>query len=243
MVVVKLFAAAAQAAGSREVSGPWAGLTADELLAALLAAHPGLKPLGPSLQMAVNHEYVDGDHRIAEGDEVAVIPPVSGGAGPVMASGEPLYEVTGEPLSADRVAARVVAPEHGAVATFTGTVREWTFGQRTVQLEYEAYPEMAIKEMERIGREIAARWAGSACAIAHRVGSLAIGEASVIIAVATPHRADAFEACRYAIDRLKEIVPIWKKERWEDGEVWVGLQDGRHSKAPDAARRNREGSA
>jgi len=243
MVVVKLFAAAAQAAGNRELRGPWAGLTADGLLAKLLEEYPGLRPLAPSLQMAVNHEYVEGDHRISDGDEVAVIPPVSGGAGPIGHNGEPLYEVTAEPLSADRVAARVLAPEYGAVVTFVGTVREWTFGQRTVLLEYEAYPEMAVKEMERIGDEIASRWPGSACAISHRVGSLAISEASVIIAVATPHRGEAFEACRHAIDRLKQIVPVWKKERWEDGEEWVGLQDGRHSKAPDASARNRTGSA
>lgn len=245
MVSVKLFAAAAQAVGSRELQGDWAGLSARALLEQLQQQYPALTPLAGSLRFAVNEEYVDAHHQIADGDEVALIPPVSGGApdpDATGANGEPLYVVTADPLSADQVAAKVVAPEFGAVVTFVGTVREWTFGQRTVSLEYEAYPQMARREMARIGEEIAAKWPGARCAISHRTGKLGISEASVIIAAATAHRAEAFEACRHAIERLKQIVPVWKKELWEDGESWVGAQDGRHSKAPDAAERNRPAS-
>lgn len=246
MVKVRLFAAAAQAAGQRELTGDWAGMTAGRVVEDLVRQYPGLAPLAPTLALAVNREYVDGDHVLADGDELALIPPVSGGtgaeggtasgpaAGAAEGPGGPLFEVVSTPLSADAVAARVVAPEIGAVVTFVGTVREWTYGRRTVHLEYEAYPEMAVKEMERIAREIRERWPGARVAIAHRVGRLAIGEASVVIAVGTPHRADAFAACRHAIERLKQIVPIWKKEVWEDGEEWVGSQLGPAWTHPEA---------
>ncbi|BDG62069.1 molybdenum cofactor biosynthesis protein MoaE [Caldinitratiruptor microaerophilus] len=219
MVRVRLFAGAAQAAGRRELSGDWAGLTAGEVVQELARQFPSLGPLAPTLALAVNREYVEPDHRLQDGDELALIPPVSGGE-------EALFEVVTHPLSADAVARKVVAPEIGAVVTFVGTVREWTHGRRTVHLEYEAYPEMAVREMERIAREIGERWPGARVAISHRVGRLEIGEASVVIAVGTPHRAGAFDACRYAIDRLKQIVPIWKKEVWENGEAWVGAQSG-----------------
>lgn len=220
MVRVRLFAGAAQAAGQRELSGEWAGFTAGEVVQELVRQFPALGPLAPTLALAVNREYVEADHRLQDGDELALIPPVSGGAG------IPFFEVVTRPLSADAVAGKVVAPEIGAVVTFVGTVREWTYGRRTIRLEYEAYPEMAVQGMERIAREIRERWPGARVAISHRVGRLEIGEASVVIAVGTPHRADAFDACRYAIDRLKQIVPIWKKEVWEDGEEWVGSQLG-----------------
>ncbi len=119
--------------------------------------------------------------------------------------------MTEEPLSADEVASRVTNPYSGATLVFVGTVREWTKGKRTTLLEYEAYPEMAVAQMQVIGREIEQRWPGARTAIVHRVGRLEVTEPSVIIAVATPHRADSFEACRHAIERLKQIVPIWKK--------------------------------
>lgn len=224
MVTVKLFAAAADAAGRRVLEGDWAGLTTEQLMQHLQQEYPGLARLTPVLSIAVNREYAPGDRVLNDGDEVALIPPVSGGAED--GAGRPLFEVTTAPLSADEVAARVTNPHSGATVVFVGTVREWTNGRRTVHLEYEAYAEMAVGQMEQIGREIAERWPGARVAIVHRVGRLAITEASVVIAVATPHRADAFEACRHAIERLKQIVPIWKKEVWEDGEEWVGSQTG-----------------
>lgn len=139
---------------------------------------------------------------------------------------EEKYEITEHSIDVGRVAAKVVAPEHGAVLSFVGTTREWTNGKRTVLLEYEAYRPMALKAMEQIGSEIAARWPGTRCAITHRVGRVGIAEASVVIAVSAPHRNQCYEASRYAIERLKEIVPIWKKEVWEDGSEWIGRQSG-----------------
>jgi MoaE-MoaD fusion protein len=225
MVTVRFFAAAAQAAGCRETRGAWSGMTAAALLALLQEEYPALRSLGAALAVAVNREYSPGETVLQDGDEVALLPPVSGGAGAVP-DGAPLFAVTERPLVADEVAARVTNERSGATLVFLGTVREWTKGRRTVLLEYEAYPEMAEAQMRRIGEEIAARWPGTRTAIVHRVGRLAIGETSVVIATASPHRADSFEACRYAIERLKQIVPIWKKEVWEDGEEWVGSQSG-----------------
>ncbi len=230
MITVKLFAAAAEAAGRRQLQGDWAGLTAGQLVAHLAEQYPGLAKLVPSLAVAVNRDYADSDHLLSDGDELALIPPVSGGSGE---AGRPLFEVTEEPLSADEVASRVTNPYSGATLVFVGTVREWTKGKQTTFLEYEAYPEMAVAQMQVIGREIDTKWPGTRTAIVHRVGKLEVCEPSVIIAVATPHRADAFDACRHAIERLKQIVPIWKKEIWADGEEWVGSQlgpDWMHSK-------------
>jgi molybdopterin synthase catalytic subunit len=117
----------------------------------------------------------------------------------------------------------------GAICVFSGVVRDNSKGKRVLYLEYEAYPDMAIKQMERIAAEIEQRWGVTRVAMVHRTGRLQVGEASVCIAVASPHRAESFEACRYAIDRLKQILPVWKKEVWEGGEYWVGWEG-----APDA---------
>lgn len=223
MITVKLFAAAAEAAGRRQLQGDWAGLTAGQVVAQLAEQYPALAKLASSLAVAVNREYADTGRVLADGDELALIPPVSGGSGEAE---RPLFEVTEEPLSADEVASRVTNPRSGATLVFVGTVREWTKGKQTTYLEYEAYPEMAEEQMKVIGREIEERWPGARTAIVHRIGKLDVLEPSVIIAVATPHRADSFEACRHAIERLKQIVPIWKKEIWSDGEEWVGSQLG-----------------
>lgn len=224
MVTVKLFAAAADAVGARRLEGDWAGQSASALVALLASQYPRLQPLVSVLAVAINREYAQPDQMIQAGDEVALIPPVSGGSGE--ATDPPLFEVTEAPLSADEIASRVTNPYSGATLVFVGTVREWTKGKQTIHLEYEAYPEMAVAQMQKIGAEIAAEWPGARTAIVHRVGTLGIEEASVVIAVATPHRADAFAACRHAIERLKQIVPIWKKEIWADGEEWIGSQTG-----------------
>lgn len=134
------------------------------------------------------------------------------------------FEIAKEPINVQTVIDKVVQRDAGAVTTFIGTVRETTKGRKTLYLIYEAYESMAVKKLEQIGREIEERWKGAKVAISHRVGRLDITDIAVVIAVSTPHRADAYEANRYAIERIKEMVPIWKKEHWEDGQEWVGDQ-------------------
>jgi molybdopterin synthase catalytic subunit len=134
------------------------------------------------------------------------------------------YEISKEPIDIQAVIDKVVQRDAGAITTFIGTVRELTKGKKTLFLIYEAYESMAVKKLEQIGTEIELRWEGSKVAITHRVGKLDITDVAVVIAVSTPHRNDAYEANRYAIERIKEIVPIWKKEHWEDGEKWMGNQ-------------------
>ncbi|MBI4287923.1 MAG: molybdenum cofactor biosynthesis protein MoaE [Chloroflexi bacterium] len=130
-------------------------------------------------------------------------------------------ELTHQPISAEAMVAKVLKGKHGAVVTFLGIVRNQSEGKAVRYLEYEAYPEVALKKMEELLGEIKARWGIEDVAITHRLGRMEIGETAVIIAVASPHRGEAFEACKYAIDRLKETVPIWKKEVFVDGEHWV----------------------
>lgn len=137
-----------------------------------------------------------------------------------------LFQVTSEPLSAGSLIERVLTPGDGAVVTFTGTVRDNTEGRRVVALEYEAYAQMAEAEMARIGVEMVEKWGLHGIAMRHRVGKLAVGEASVVIATAAAHRREAFEACSEALDLLKVRVPVWKKEYFEDGEHWVGIGAG-----------------
>jgi len=176
--------------------------------------HPALRPLLPSLKIAVNHEYVDAERILTEEDEVALIPPVSGGVD--------VFEIVGSPLSLDALATAVGRTTSGAIATFLGVVRGRSRGREVSYLEYDAYPEMALAKMRQIGEEIRARWPVDCVAIVHRVGRLEVGDASVAIAVSSPHRREALQACAHAIERLKEIVPIWKKEVWTDGAEWIG---------------------
>ncbi|MEH7303608.1 molybdenum cofactor biosynthesis protein MoaE [Neobacillus drentensis] len=135
-----------------------------------------------------------------------------------------MYEISKEPIDIQAVIDKVVKRNAGAITTFIGTVRELTKGKKTLYLIYEAYEAMAVKKLAQIGQEIEQRWEGSCVAITHRVGRLDITDVAVVIAVSTPHRADAYDANRYAIERIKEIVPIWKKEHWEEGEAWIGNQ-------------------
>ncbi|MFC4559289.1 molybdenum cofactor biosynthesis protein MoaE [Virgibacillus kekensis] len=134
------------------------------------------------------------------------------------------FRITEQPINIDACIKKVVRAEAGAVNTFIGTVREFTKGKRTLYLEYQAYTAMAEKKLSQIGDEINERWNNAETAIVHRVGHLDISDVAVVIAVSTPHRNDSFEASRYAIERIKEIVPIWKKEHWEDGTKWIGDQ-------------------
>jgi molybdopterin synthase catalytic subunit/molybdopterin converting factor small subunit len=204
--------------------------TVADLIAHLTETEPQLPLQGRTLYAAVNMEYAQLDRVLREGDEVAFFPPVSGGVengASNMTANKKWYEITEHPLSVDEVAARVSRPDCGAIVTFAGIVRGETAVQdrtRTTDfLNYEAYTEMAERKLAQIGDEIQARWPKvKAVSIIHRTGRLAIGEASVVIAVATPHRGDGcFEACQYAIERLKAVVPIWKEENWSDGQVWV----------------------
>jgi molybdopterin synthase catalytic subunit len=197
-----------------------------------LARYPDLRRFGRSLLFAVNQEYVHenlGDLAMRNGDELAVFPPVSGGsagggsAGILPASTYPndFFELTTDPIDVGAVARKVILPECGATVTLDGYAREWTRGRRTLYLVYEAYAPMAQRELERLGREAHSRFEIAHVGIVHRTGRLEIGETSVVIAVSAPHRRAAFEACEWAIRELKRTVPIWKKEIFEDGEVWV----------------------
>ncbi|WP_338450304.1 molybdenum cofactor biosynthesis protein MoaE [Niallia oryzisoli] len=134
------------------------------------------------------------------------------------------FEIAKEPINIQAVIDKVVQREAGAITTFIGTVRELTYGKKTLYLIYEAYESMAVRKLAQIGQEIEEKWPSAKVAISHRVGKLDITDVAVVIAVSTPHRADAYEANRYAIERIKEIVPIWKKEHWEDGQEWIGNQ-------------------
>jgi molybdopterin synthase catalytic subunit/molybdopterin converting factor small subunit len=173
----------------------------------------GLGPEPEGLLYAVNREYAEPGRELEDGDEVALIPPVSGGAA---------FRVTEEPLSLEAVTAEVADERAGAVATFTGTVRRRSRGRDVTHLEYEAYAEMAEDVMAQIAGDLEARYDLCGVAIHHRFGRLEVGEASVVIAVSAPHRQDALAACKDAIDRVKETVPLWKKEVYEGGEEWIG---------------------
>ncbi len=138
--------------------------------------------------------------------------------------GQDLFEIAHEPISVEDVIAKVSRREAGAITTFIGTVREFTKGKKTLSLEYQAYEPMAVKMLRQIGDEIQQKWPDARSAITHRVGKLGISEIAVVIAVSSPHRKTAYEANEYAIERIKQIVPIWKKECWEDGTMWIGDQ-------------------
>ncbi len=219
-VKVLLFAGLADLAGTRDITVEVAaGATVETLLQSIAELHPELARLLSSCFVSVNQEYAMPTQPLSSGDEVAILPPVSGGE-------EPRFAVTTEPLQVEKLISLVSHANAGAVLTFIGTVREYTQGQRTTYLSYEAYIPMAVAKMEQIAAELEERWPGIRVAMHHRIGELAIEEIAVIIAVATPHRNASFEAGRYAIERLKQIVPIWKKEIWQDGGEWKGHQQG-----------------
>jgi MoaE-MoaD fusion protein len=184
--------------------------------AALVALdQPVVNQLAGRFRVAVNEEFVEGTHVLSDNDELALIPPVAGGGHHVL--------LTAEPLSLDRCIAAVRGPEIGGIVTFTGTVRLHNHDAEITHLDYEAYGSMAIREMTRLCVEIEALVPEARLAVEHRIGRLVIGDLAVVIAAAAPHRAEAFTACRELIDRLKQSVPIWKKEFGAAGEEWVGL--------------------
>jgi molybdopterin synthase catalytic subunit len=208
-VRVRLFAALRELAGvsQREVELPEGATVAD-----VWASLPELGAEPPGVLYALNREYVAPERELADGDELALIPPVSGGA----------FRLTEDPIDLGAVVAEVTDERAGAVATFIGTTRVQSRGKTVRYLEYEAYEGMAEQEMARIAEELERRYDLCEIAISHRVGRVEIGETSVAIAVSAPHRGDALAACKDAIDTLKQTVPLWKKEVYDDGEEWIG---------------------
>ena len=204
-----------------------------DLFAELKQRIPKLSDFGPAIAVAVNYEYSGAETVLREDDEVALLPPVSGGN----ASGGKKEEISTaetpvpllsehcrivrQSINAVAILSALKRPEDGAVAVFDGIVRDNSRGRRTLYLDYTAYEKMALKQMEELAREAVGRFAIRDVRIVHRLGQLQIGETSVYIAVVSAHRAAAFDACRWLIDTLKTTVPIWKKEYFEDGAVWA----------------------
>ena len=207
-VVVKLFAGLRERAGqgTRELDVPARTRASDVWTAIGLGDEPS------GVLYAVNKQYVAPETELADGDEVALIPPVSGGA----------FRLTEDAIDLDGVVAEVMREEAGAIATFFGTTRIRSRGRTVIHLEYEAYPGMAEQVMEEIATRLKEKYDLCEVAITHRIGRVGIGDTSVAIAVSAPHREDALAACKEAIDALKERVPLWKKEVYEGGEEWIG---------------------
>ena len=213
-------------ANSLDISLP-APATVSSAFHQLAGRFAQLERFGRSLLFAVNQEYATQDTQLNENDELAVFPPVSGGAEADVCDYVcpfDFFELTTEVIDVGQVARRMVPRECGATVTLDGYVREWTAGRKTLYLVYEAYEAMALREMQQLGREAHKRFEIAHVGIVHRTGRLEIGETSVVIAVSAPHRRAAFEACEWLIKELKRTVPIWKKEVYEDGEEWVGAQ-------------------
>ncbi|HEX4417183.1 MAG TPA: molybdopterin converting factor subunit 1 [Kofleriaceae bacterium] len=204
------------------------GARVDDAIAALAARHPSIARLRGKFRVAVNQDFTGDDQVLADGDELALIPPVAGGSDAGSAAPGRHVQLLATALSLDRCIAAVGGAGMGGIVTFTGMVRRHSVASdhRAItvdHLEYEAYPAMAIREMSRLCDELEGEIAGVRIAVEHRVGRLEIGELAVVIAAAAPHRAEAFTACRAMIDRLKDRVPIWKKEVGDDGAEWIGL--------------------
>ena len=199
------------------------GATINDLWEHLEARYPSIGRYRSIALTSLNEEYVDRKAVVSDGDEVALFPPVSGGSSESVIADRPreLYRLTRDAIDAHAIAELILRPEDGAICTFEGVVRNNSKGKTTRYLEYEAYESMALKMMEELGGFVRKAWDIGSVAIIHRLGHMEIGETSVAIIVTSPHRKASFDACEYAIDRLKKIVPIWKKEFFEDGEVWV----------------------
>jgi molybdopterin synthase catalytic subunit len=205
-VTVRLFAGLRERAGTGRLEIEGVERAGDVWGKLGLGDEPG------GLLVAVNREYVGPETLLEDGDEVALIPPVSGGA----------FVLSAEPLDAERVIAEAASDDAGAVAAFVGTVRRRSRGRDVVRLEYEAFEEMAEPMLRRLAQDLTEKYGLCEVAIHHRIGPVDIGEASVVIAVSAPHRSAALDACREAIDTLKVTIPLWKKEIYADGEEWIG---------------------
>jgi molybdopterin synthase catalytic subunit len=204
------------------------GATLGDVLEHYGAQSPRMKEFLPSIAASVNQEYAAGNTRLKDEDEVGLLPPVSGGQGAGTETDHrpgreraPRAAIVRERIDVNTLSAGMRAPEDGALVVFDGMVRNNSRGRRTLYLDYEAYEEMALRQLESLATEAMAKFKVRDVAIVHRVGRLEIGETSVAIVVSSAHRAAAFEACRWVIDTLKTRVPIWKKEYFEDGAVWA----------------------
>ena len=219
-VRVRLFAALREAAGAPEISVEMPeGEPVARLLGEAQRQHPALENRCDGVVVAINQEYVDPSTPISMGDEVAFIPPVSGGA--ISEAEAVQVGVTPDPLDALAIAQSLKTPSDGAVLTFEGIVRDNNLGRSVLFLEYEAYPEMAESVLRKIGRETLEDFEIGSIALWHRTGRLEIGETSLVVAVASPHRRAAFEACREAVEKVKALAPVWKREVWDGGSEWL----------------------
>ena len=197
------------------------GASVRDLLAHYAAQAPRMKESMGSLAMAVNQKYAGTETKLKAGDEVALLPPVSGGSGEAESGGYIRASIVRDPIDTEAVLDRIKHGEDGAAVVFEGVVRNHTRGRKTRYLDYEAYEPMALQQMEGLAQQALKQFQVREVALVHRLGRLEIGETSVLIVVASAHRAAAFDACRWLIDTLKRTVPIWKKEYFEDGAVWA----------------------
>ncbi len=218
MIRVLLFGACREAAGESELTLEFdQAPDVSRVFQEVKRRHVNLERFERSALFAVNEEHVLREHPLADGDTLAIFPPMSGGS-----TSDDIFEITREPIDKVGLEKRVLSGAAGAVVTFDGVVRNQTKGRQVIRLEYDAYVPMALKEMKRIGTEIREQWPDvERIGMVHRFGPMEVSESSVVIVVTSPHRRIAFEACRFAIDRLKQTVPIWKKEVFADGEEWV----------------------
>lgn len=238
-VQVKYFAVLRELIGaSEEEISLEQGASVAQLLEALCARYPQLKGYTDRVAIAIDHQYANHESTLYEGAEVALLPPVAGGQddeiaastqptpasqpGLIASSEDGLLQLREDPLDTPGVVASVRGDFAGAIVTFEGIIREQSQGRQVRYLEYEAYPPMVISELQRIATQVHDQWPSARLGVHHRVGTLQIGESAVVIAVCTPHRQEAFAACSFTIERLKESVPIWKKEFFTDGTTWVG---------------------
>jgi molybdopterin synthase catalytic subunit len=222
-VRVRLFARLREQAGteSETIELPRESTVAD-VYELLCRRHQALERNRDAVRPALNEEFADWDAAVSQGDEVTFIPPVSGGAQSVGV----MFEITTEPLDARRTERAVTHARAGAICTFTGIVRDNSRGRTVTHLEYEAFESMAVAQMRKIAEEIAGKWPDARVAMIHRTGRLEIGEPSVVVSASAPHRAEAIAACKWGIDRLKESVPIWKKEFAASGASWIEESGG-----------------
>lgn len=215
-ISIRAFASYREAIGTpRLVLDVPDGTTAAGVWQDLARRFPRLERLPQPMAFAVNDAYVDAETPLQPRDELVLLPPVSGGAHTAL---------TSDPIDVTALLTRVRHPDAGAVVLFLGTVRDHNYGRHVEFLEYEAYQTLALREMERVAAEAERRWPLLGIGMEHRLGHLHVGEISVAIAVACAHRREAFEAGRFAIDTLKQTVPIWKKEVWDEGEAWIGSE-------------------
>jgi len=227
-ISVRAFASYREAIGAHSVKLEVSeGTTPTEVWDRLVGRYPRLVGLPKPHAFAINEEYVEESYALRERDELVLIPPVSGGASKSSQSSQSnttWVELAENVIDVNAVLKRVSHPQAGGVVIFLGTVRDNSRSRHVKFLEYEAYKPMAIKEMNRVAEEAGRRWLVLGIAIVHRLGHLEVGDISVAIAVSSEHRKEAFEAGRYAIDSLKQTVPIWKKEVWDSGEAWIGSE-------------------